>query len=325
MGGLFGSSKGSGASQSQQQLDPDIKRLYMENYAGARDLANSLPNLRNNPDYWAGQDYLRGTLTGQAGINTIDQSARTAGGLQNFEAGDVRAAQAQYRGYDPLYGNAAQLSGADIANYTNPYTQQVIDATMADQQRARAVSSQNDNVEAIRNKAFGGSRADLTRVVRDTERERADTANLAGMRNAAFDSAVKAAQSDVANRQNMTLANLGYGNEAAQFGANAFNTNSLSNAQLRQQASLANQDARIKSAGVRGTAAELGGRLGESQFKNRLAAGMALRDLGMGDFNLALQRQAIINQALGLNPAGGSGVQSSSETQGKGLFDYIFA
>ena len=142
--------------------------------------------------------------------------------------------------------------------------------------------------------------------------------------------AQQVALANAANQQAIALANQAARNQAGQFGASAQNAASLANQQAALQASLANQGA--------GLQANQQGITGASQLANaatnlqNLGFGQAnqLRDQGLiqqgfsqqqldAIRNLPLEQQQILNQALGINVGGGSGMQSSS-TSGQGLF-----
>ena len=137
-------------------------------------------------------------------------------------------------------------------------------------------------------------------------------------------------QFNAANQQAIALANQAARNQAGQFGASAQNAASLANQQAALQAALANQGAGLQANQQGITAA--------SQLANaatnlqNLGFGQAnqLRDQGLlqqgfsqqqldAIRNLPLEQQQILNQALGINVGGGSGMQSSS-TSGQGLF-----
>ena len=66
---------------------------------------------------------------------------------------DYDPAQVSSQGY-----SAAQLSDADLSQYMNPYTQDVIDATMADLDLARDNAMNASGVAATSGGAFGGDR-----------------------------------------------------------------------------------------------------------------------------------------------------------------------
>ena len=109
--------------------------------------------------------------------------------------------------YDPL-GTLSQLGQqptpgllqADIGAYQSPYQQQVIDQTMADIQRESDIAQQLAQSRAIKAGAFGGSRSALleTEATRPYIEQKARTS--AALRQAGFEQAQRAAESDIARQ-----------------------------------------------------------------------------------------------------------------------------
>jgi len=304
------SSSGTSSSSSGSALDPEIKKLFMENFSGAQNVAKNLQAQTFAPrtgDYNAGEAAIRAAATGGAGLNTVNTAANTATGLQSSNPYMVTG-----QGYDPIYGNAAQLDLKSINNYMNPYTQNVIDTTMSDLSRQRQMQGAADNASAVKAGAFGGSRQAVQNALTNEAYDRNTASTVANLRNTGYNTALGAAQSDVANRQAAMLANLGFGNQAAEFGANATNA-----------ANLANQNAYANNQTLKLNAANLGNTIGSNQQSQAYQAGQNQMNLGLMDQeyqqkimdatrNLPLEQQAIINQALGINPAGGSGMTSTA-------------
>jgi hypothetical protein len=122
------------------------------------------------------------------------------------------AAQAIYgAGGATAQGLGTPLMGANIAAYQNPYTQQVIDATAADTLRNAQIGMNALDTQASRAGAFGGSRhgvaqAEMGRGVAQMLGQQA-----AGLRQAGFENAQRAAQFDIAQNQAAAqqLANIG--------------------------------------------------------------------------------------------------------------------
>mgnify|MGYP003110549222 CR=1 FL=1 len=109
---------GGGGETTTQSVDPAMMRIYNDVYNTGRTLAN--------------QPYIPYTGARVAGFNP-DQ-------LQGFNA--TRNMFGQSMGYDPrsALNNLANMSAPsildrDIGAYQNPYTQQVIDTTLADLDR----------------------------------------------------------------------------------------------------------------------------------------------------------------------------------------------
>ena len=158
-----------------------------------------------------------------------------------------------------------------------------------------------------------------------------DAALRASLANQGVD--VSTGQFNAQNLQQIALANQAATNQAGQFGASAQNTAALANAQNQLQSYLANQQAGLQGNQQRTTAA---GQLANAATNlQNLGFGQAnqLRDQGLlqqgfsqqqldAIRNLPLEQQQILNQALGINVGGGSGMQQqTSSRQGLlGLF-----
>jgi len=105
----------------------------------------------------------------------------------------------------PQIGQVGSLLGADIGAYQSPYTEQVIEQSMADIQRQADIARRQAQSQAIGAGAFGGSRSALleTESQRPYIEQQARTA--AGLRQAGFEQAQRAAESDIARQQQMAM------------------------------------------------------------------------------------------------------------------------
>ena len=103
----------------------------------------------------------------------------------------------------PTVGQVPSLLQADIAAYQSPYQQQVIDVALGDIQRQADVAQQQAQERAIRAGAFGGSRSALLEA--EAARPYAEQAarTVAGLRQAGFEQAQRAAESDIARQMQM--------------------------------------------------------------------------------------------------------------------------
>ena len=174
---------GGGGETTTQSVDPAMMRIYNDVYNTGRTLAN--------------QPYIPYTGARVAGFNP-DQ-------LQGFDA--TRNMFGQSMGYDPrsALNNLANMSAPsildrDIGAYQNPYTQQVVDTTLADLDRSRQMAVSRDQDRAIGAGAFGGSRSGVLEA--ETNRAFADQAarTAAGLRQGGFDRATSLAGQDI-NRE----------------------------------------------------------------------------------------------------------------------------
>jgi hypothetical protein len=175
-----------------QQVDPAQQAMYQDLYSRAQGIA--------------AQPFVPYTGARVAGFSP-DQ-------LRQFQA--TRGLFETGMGYDPFtglqqlaeqpmptVGQVPSLLQADIAAYQSPYQQQVIDQTMADIQRQADIARTGAQERAIRAGAFGGSRSALL----ESESQRPYVEQMArtsaGLRQAGFEQAQRAAESDIARQQQM--------------------------------------------------------------------------------------------------------------------------
>jgi hypothetical protein len=253
---------------------------------------------------------------------------------------------------------AGQLSGANIAQYQNPYTQQVIDAAAADTLRNAQIGLNQLGTEASRAGAFGGSRhgvamGEMGRGVAQMLGQQA-----AGLRQAGFQNAQQAAQFDIGTGMQAQQANqqAAANDLARRLQAQGMNqTAALQVAQRQLQAGQLNQSAiqqaqqmglqgqqLNQAAGLQGAAFNLGAagqlaNLGQQSFGYGQAVNQGLQQQGAQQ--QALQ-QALIDSAKAqfagytAHPATTIGYTSaalgatpvamqSQQTRQPGLFDYL--
>ena len=176
--------------------------------------------------------------------------APTIQGLQGPQAAQIGGVSTpQFRG----------LLGADIGAYQSPYTQQVIEQSMADIQRQADISRGQAQSRAIGAGAFGGSRSALleSESQRPYIEQMARTA--AGLRESGFQQAQQAALSDLARQQQLGIFGAGQeqqraleqarlGQQAGLTGFEAQQQRAMRQAELGQQAGLAGQDIQARMA-----------------------------------------------------------------------------
>jgi hypothetical protein len=257
MAQLLGSnsnSSGTSSSNSSSALDPEIKKLFMDNFGRATSVANNLQAQQFAPrtgDYNVGQGMIRSTASPtSAGFTSINNAA------------------------DLTKTNANATSVDNINAYLNPYTNYVAGNTLDELGRANSMAVDKTRGDAIANKAFGGSRSGIAEA--ETNRNFFNTAGrtIGDIYNTAYTNSVGQASNDLNRQLNA---------------ANQLNT------------------------------------IGTNQQDQGYRAGTATMNLGLMDQeyqqkimdatrNLPLEQQAIINQALGINPAGGSGMTSTASS-----------
>ncbi len=310
LGGGLGGNKPT-STTTTTAIDPEMKAAYLRNLEEARTTAAGLGEKQYadfTGQYGTAEEQLQNIGLGGAGQKTVNEATR----LALLEAG-----------YTPQQIEAAQINRQNIANvtgglgsqfmgaYQNPYESQVVQGALGDIERQRRIQQQAGQTRATAARAFGGSRQAVAEALanEDFTRQAANTA--AQLRSQGFTTAAQLGQTDAARLLQAQLANQGVDVSLAQ-----------ANAQLLQNARLANQAAFSQGAGIRQAAiGQLGG-LGAQQQnlgmtgaqavmnaqQQRQALAQARLDAAR---NLELERLGIRQSALGLQPANLGGSQTS--------------
>jgi len=308
-GGLGGNKPTS--TTTTTAIDPEMKAAYLRNLEEARTTAAGLGEKQFadfTGQYGTAEEQLQNIGLGGAGQKTVNEATR----LALLEAG-----------YTPQQIEAAQINRQNIANvtgglgsqfmgaYQNPYESQVVQGALGDIERQRRIQQQAGQTRATAARAFGGSRQAVAEALanEDFTRQAANTA--AQLRSQGFTTAAQLGQTDAARLLQAQLANQGVDVSLAQ-----------ANAQLLQNARLANQAAFSQGAGIRQSAIGQLGALGAQQQnlgmtgaqavmnaqQQRQALAQARLDAAR---NLELERLGIRQSALGLQPANLGGSQTS--------------
>lgn len=242
-------SGGQSQQSSNSQLDPEIKAKFLQNYAGAQDVAQGLKAREFTgftPEQQAGFDITKQVATSQPGRQLVNQGVEAT--------------------------NQAGLTPQSISNFLNPYTQNVVDTTMSDIARQRDIAQNANTADVAARSAFGNTRRALQAVAVEDPYARAMASEAAKLRESGY-------------------------NTAADLAAKASGIDLSKGAQLAQLGT---------------TAQNLGFQSGE-QLANVGAQQQALTQAQIDAVrNLPLEQQQILNQAISLNPAGGSGTQTAS-------------
>jgi hypothetical protein len=288
--------------------------------------------------------------------------------------------------------SAGSFLDQNMQQYMNPYTQQVVDTSLQDLERSRQLAQQQGAAQAVKAKAFGGSRQGVAEA--ETNRAYADQAakTAAGLRSQGFDTASQLAQADLgrqmqaqqlnqaqdaattqqalalsgqfglanqqaaleaaranqatglqaqtsnqgmdwnvgqmntSNQQQANLANAAAQNQMAQFNAANQQQAGLANSQNFLQANLANQQAglsanqqRLGASGQMSNVAQNYQQMGFAGANQLAQQGAAQQQFSQQQLdairNLPLEQQQIINQAMGINVGGGSGMVSSQQSK----------
>lgn len=298
-GGVPSGGKGGGVSgPSYQGLDAfqQAAQGMTQAYGGMQDAMNYQPMNVEGGSY---DPYMISGIGGGAGF------------------GNVRAMMLDPNATDY---EAAQFQQADREKFMNPYTGEVIDASLADIERARLQQANQAAAQATAAGAFGGSRGALmeAEIARNALERSASTA--ANLRDRGFQFASQMGQQDVARRQAALAQNAQQQLQAMMANQASDLQAGMTNAQLAAQTSIANQQARL-----------------QQELANQAAYG------GAQEFGLTQGLQAALaNQAAGLQGAGlqmqgaqglgalsnlgfGMGQQALSGMQQQGLMQQMLA
>ncbi len=147
---------------------------------------------------------------GPTQIGARDVGASLAAGPQQVRAGQIgttfAARDIAAPGAAPTVRGASALD-RDIGAYMSPYTSQVIEAGLSDIDRASALRQQDIGAQAIRARAFGGSRQAVQEGIAAGEAERERNRFIAEQRAQAFQQATQQREADVGREQAAGLAN----------------------------------------------------------------------------------------------------------------------
>lgn len=261
---------GSEKQQTQQTqtntLDPQLKGLLMDNYATAQNKAASLT-----------------PYTGQLTAGFTPAQTQAQGILSSV-------------GTNPLYGQTANnatagaqgilnsnpLSAQDLQTYMNPFQNDVINASINENERARQIAQNQMNAQNAAGGAFGGSRSGVANALTNEAYDRNNQSNIASLNSTNYTQA-----------QNASLAAKNLGLNAATTTAN-LNNNAL------------------------GVAAQQGGILGAvgdaQQQQQQAELTNAYNAYSQGQ-QLTIAQQQLLDQALGLMPQNqGTTTASGSST-----------
>lgn len=290
-----------GGSTQKSGLDRDFKNLFTSNVGSVQ---NDAANLQARqfagftPDWLQGAQMIRNTAQSGPGFGAMNTAA---GALSNS------------LGYTPQQVNAGPGVGAqsflkaNVGAYMSPYLDQVANRFMQGNERARQMAQVNDAAKMTAAGAFGNSRRGIVDSQTNEAYDRNSMDSLANIYNQGFGQATNLIQND----QNRALT-------ADQF-----------NASQNMQAQMANQNAGLQGQQLNQGAAVNLSNVGGAQQTAGFLAGQAMQGIGTEQQqlsqaqmdairNLPLERQQMIQQALGLNVGGGSGMTSSA-TSSKGI------
>lgn len=249
---MSGGSKTETSNQSQAQtstntLDPDYKAAVMGNLSGAQTRAASLlpysgqltagftptqlsaqsmlTGIANDGSYKAANGRAIGSITGVAtnplsGAITPTAVSASPIGATPISVTPVTAGTVQGNAIAAKSVSPSLLANTDLTPYENPFTHDVINTTIADQERARQIQGANDARQAAAQGAFGGSRSGVAAALTNEAYDRNTASLLAGLNSDNFTQARSAASTDIANKLAADQFNATNSLTADQFNAN---------------------------------------------------------------------------------------------------------
>lgn len=311
---------GKQSSRQQSGMDPVIRDAFMSNLSRSTGVADQLGArqfAQFTPDQTSAFDLVRQySDPNSVGMQRVGAGAAALQGASTFQPTMVAGQQADRSAIQNLQ---AQSGAQNIQQYMNPFEQDVVDVALGDIERSRQMQQMQGSAQAQRAGAFGGSRQGVAEALTNEAALREAGRTSAGLRSQGFQFAAGMGQQDAARQLQAQAANQGIDLSVEQ-----------ANAQLRQQGDLANQAAGLQGAQLRTQAgaqlADVGAltqNLGFTQAAQLGQIGQQQQALSQAEMdairNLPMEQQAIINEALGLNPAGGSGMTSSGRSSGFNL------
>lgn len=283
----------------------------------------------------------------QAAFNAGDDAMAATRAAMNYQPMNVTAGSYNAGSYDAAmvdpsqFGmgfqsvnapgmSAAQTSQADIDRFFNPYTDQVVDTSLADIDRARQMQANQAAAQASAAGAFGGSRGALmeAEIGRNALDQAARTAG--DLRRQGFTQAAQLAQQDVSRRQQANQLNAQQMLQAALANQQAGLTAGQANMQAQLSAALANQGAADAASQFNLTAADaanqfnigqdaaaqtLNQAMGLQAAQNQLLGASQLAGLGQNAYDLGVAEEAGIYDDAAARQAMMQAILSGGETQ----------
>ena len=305
MGGFGAVNGGKGGAQEPKVSQPQVTQTAPPAVTAAPQPATPAPNQMGPNAFETGlgsmnnaMEFFAGALGGNQGISDMISglgSGGSFGGLAGVGGGNLpnmTAPSQDMYDYNPALVSsqgyqAAQLSDADISQYMNPYTQNVIDNAMADLGRARDDAMNASGVAATRGGAFGGDRHAIMESQNNADYMRQAANTSAQLRNQGFQNAQAAAMNDISALNQQRGYNAGAENAARMANASAANDRSQFVGNLNSANDMAAQQANLQAAtqmGVAGTNANASlqaARMSQMGQNQRTALEAALRQQGM--------------------------------------------
>jgi hypothetical protein len=320
--GAIGAANAPTSTTTTTLMDPQLRAAYLANLDTAKETAAGL-GVRQfegfTPDYLKAEDQVTNLGLGGKGQQTTDEATRLAMIEAGFTPQQIQAAQANRQNIQNASG---QLGSQYMGAYQNPFEEQVVQGALGDIERSRQMQEQANRAQATSARAFGGSRQGVVSGMTNEAALRQAATTGGQLRQAGFNAAAQLGQSDAARQLQAQMANQGIDLTIEQ-----------ANAQLRQQAALANQGAFAQGAGIRQAAIGQLGQLGAQQQNLGLTGANAVMEAQMrqqalrqarldAERNIGIERLGITSGALGIgipNLGGSTSQPLYSSTAGSAL------
>ena len=274
-----------GVSGNLAEVSPDLFSSFADSY-------NSIisPPQNIDPDVDSGSDSPAAPTS--MFDTSLDYMKRSAEGTEALAS------------YTPETVTAGTLPGVDISQYMDPYTQEVIDTSLADLERQRLIQQQGIGAQAQAAGAFGGSRMGIQEAMTNEAFARQAGTLAAGLRSAGFTQAQNLAQTDLARQLSADQLNQAAGLSGAQFQLGAYNQ--LGGMGLTGY-NLANQ--------------QMNQFMANEAMKQGLQTNLYGQQVGQatGFFGQPVQSLPYVSAALGASPM----PQTTSQSYAPGLMDFL--
>ena len=222
-----------------------------------------------------------GTPVGQTAANTYNAAVNATNQAMNFQPGTI--------------------AGANLAQYQNPYQQQVIDQSLASMNRANQMALNNVGAQATGAGAYGGSRQAVAEALTNADFNNQAATMIANQNQQGFMNAQNMAQYDSNNQFKQQNAVTNAANQLANLSQQGFNYDQTLNSNLGEDG---NQIQNIVQEIINAA---------NNQFANYT---------GYGDTMLNAPLNAV-GAAPGTTATTGN--QSNTGTYEPGIFDYLVA
>jgi hypothetical protein len=238
---------------------------------------------------------------------------------------------------------AGQLKDTDLSAYQDPWTNDVVNASLADIERQRAIQQVGVRNAAAGRGAYDGSRHGVAEAQTNEAAQRVEASTAANLRSQGFLNAQQAAFGDIDRRMTADQGNQGIDYSVAGTNASLAQQAALANAAAANDANrftagqtfnadAANAGNAISSAGVRGNAATSLAGLSADQLHDQLTRAGALSAVGdtqgahdqagldaayqefVRQQQLQLAAQGMATGALGVVPVGSTTNRTSTDT-----------